>query len=69
MATLSPILLFDKSKFLKVNDRHLGDDIKEKTAGEIKFEERLSEVIEGIYYHTSRKGLTDSSVMPVFSKL
>ena len=69
IATLSLILQFDRSRCLRVSERHLGEVRWFKTAPDSWFDDKLSEIKDGMYYKSSSKGLTDSSVMPVFSKL
>ena len=69
MASLSVSLQFERSKCRKVRERHRGDARCSKTEEPRGLDERLREISEGMWGNKSSKGLTESSVIPVFSRL
>ena len=69
MASLSVSLQFDRSSCRKVSERHRGDARCSKTEDPRGLDERLREMSEGMWGSKSSKGLTESSVIPVFSRL
>ena len=69
MASLSVSLQFERSSCRKVRERHREEARYSKTEDPRGLDERLREMSEGMWGIKSSKGLTESSVIPVFSRL
>lgn len=69
MANLSVSLQFERSNCLKVMERQRWDAICSKTEDPKRLDERFREISEGMWGNKSSKGLTESSVIPDFSRL